>query len=424
MTNLPLGIPPLPHPPHTYLQTVTPPGNSSAHWCALAPQPQWATQGGWVSPATPMYSPCAPAHPGPSHAGPSNYASALPHSSNGKKHWKDYMRSLGGRMGKLELDADSDKPLPPIPTASNDHDLRPVSAPPAGAVVTQPSSNPHTQPWLPPAHFQRPMHHPAAFAPPPPIPPRPQRLLDPSNAQVQNQTLQRPISAPSRPFPASSLGGNLSGGKVPPRKSATGPATGNARKSCGTLNPGSRGADPGRITAHGSSTPSRSAPTKKKTPVIDLTEDSDDSYVTSDEDSPPPRCVGHRRAVSAQPALQRIIPLVHVSPRTPPSKTTASRLSASQSKVASSPSSPGSPAVRCAGFTRSGQPCKRLVKSAAPFLLQRDTNIDDDDAERMVGRYCKDHAGLVCAADGFYWRDANGKAGVWVEFSGELRVSG
>lgn len=62
-------------------------------------------------------------------------------------------------------------------------------------------------------------------------------------------------------------------------------------------------------------------------------------------------------------------------------------------------------------------PCKRLVKARAPYLLQRDMNADDDDSPRAVGRYCRDHAGLVCAADGFYWRDSKGKAGVWVTFN-------
>lgn len=43
-------------------------------------------------------------------------------------------------------------------------------------------------------------------------------------------------------------------------------------------------------------------------------------------------------------------------------------------------------------------------------------NADDDDAPRAIGRYCRDHAGLVCAADGFYWRNTKGLSGTYVKF--------
>ena len=83
-------------------------------------------------------------------------------------------------------------------------------------------------------------------------------------------------------------------------------------------------------------------------------------------------------------------------------------------------------ALRCAGFTRSGAPCKRLVRSTAPFLLERDQNADgDDEAPRLVGRYCKNHAGMICEVGGFYWRGREGKeeTGVWVDFDGELKLT-
>jgi hypothetical protein len=54
-----------------------------------------------------------------------------------------------------------------------------------------------------------------------------------------------------------------------------------------------------------------------------------------------------------------------------------------------------------------------MVKTGAPLLSRA------DDDEHVVGHYCKDHAGLVCAAAGFYWRDGRGKSGVWVQFDGE-----
>ncbi|GMK54693.1 hypothetical protein CspeluHIS016_0112790 [Cutaneotrichosporon spelunceum] len=36
--------------------------------------------------------------------------------------------------------------------------------------------------------------------------------------------------------------------------------------------------------------------------------------------------------------------------------------------------------------------------------------------QALMGRYCRDHASMVCAPDGFYWRDAKGKSGVFIAF--------
>ncbi|KLT42212.1 DUF1766-domain-containing protein [Cutaneotrichosporon oleaginosum] len=72
--------------------------------------------------------------------------------------------------------------------------------------------------------------------------------------------------------------------------------------------------------------------------------------------------------------------------------------------------------VRCAGYTRAGTPCKRLVRARAPLLATPLANDGDAPRAGAVGRYCRDHAGMVCAADGFYWRDARGKAGVYIDF--------
>jgi len=85
-------------------------------------------------------------------------------------------------------------------------------------------------------------------------------------------------------------------------------------------------------------------------------------------------------------------------------------------------------AIRCAGFTRSGQPCKRLVRAAAPYLLSRDPNVQGDgeeegeEAPRLVGRYCKDHAGMICEVGGFYWTGGKVRegSGVWIGFDGGL----
>lgn len=120
---------------------------------------------------------------------------------------------------------------------------------------------------------------------------------------------------------------------------------------------------------------------KERASVVDLTADSDDEGTTRQTT---PR---HRRAQSELP-------------RTPASKLKT------PSKASPSPSA--STAVRCSGYTRAGQPCKRLVKSTAPYLLR--------DGETEEERYCKDHAGMICQVGGFYWRGIAGGTGVWVDF--------
>lgn len=143
-----------------------------------------------------------------------------------------------------------------------------------------------------------------------------------------------------------------------------------------------------------------SAKGKGKSPVkgrteIDLTLDSDDESPTT--------C--RRRAISDLPHAS--FPSKSISPPRTPSK-------ASPAKPPASPSSPH--AVRCSGYTRSGQPCKRVVKSTAPFLLSRDINLGID-GDQKEERYCKDHAGRICQVGGFYWKGS--QKSVWVDFDGE-----
>ncbi|ORY33697.1 hypothetical protein BCR39DRAFT_586319 [Naematelia encephala] len=73
--------------------------------------------------------------------------------------------------------------------------------------------------------------------------------------------------------------------------------------------------------------------------------------------------------------------------------------------------------TRCAGFTRQGQPCKRLVRAEAPYLTSAGQGDGDrpEEGERGLGRYCRDHAGMICQAEGFYARASKG-AGAWIEF--------
>ena len=133
-----------------------------------------------------------------------------------------------------------------------------------------------------------------------------------------------------------------------------------------------------------------------KAEVWDLTLD-------SDEESPT-----RRRAISDLP---------RTSPSKPSTPKTAPRTPISKRSPIKSSASPLSPhAVRCSGYTRTGQPCKRVVKSTAPFLLARDINLGIGDGEiPNEERYCKDHAGQICQVGGFYWK---GEKSVWIDFAG------
>ncbi|KIR56320.1 hypothetical protein I315_01385 [Cryptococcus gattii Ru294] len=116
------------------------------------------------------------------------------------------------------------------------------------------------------------------------------------------------------------------------------------------------------------------------------------------------------------------------SPTRRGSSNTPFTISPVKTKKLNSPHKPctsNSSSVQCSGFTRTGQPCKRLVKAKAPYLSIRDVSVapvslvgDDGDArsEKVMGRYCKDHAGMICTAKGFYWRRERDSSGVWIEF--------
>lgn len=82
-------------------------------------------------------------------------------------------------------------------------------------------------------------------------------------------------------------------------------------------------------------------------------------------------------------------------------------------------------AVQCSGYTKQGKPCKRMVKSAAPFALVQAT-------EAVAGltpsslqqasltlqpepRYCRDHVKQICELDGFYWKGQ--RRDKWIQFS-------
>lgn len=156
-------------------------------------------------------------------------------------------------------------------------------------------------------------------------------------------------------------------------------------------------------THHGTPTKGQHRPA---TSVIDLTTGSD-----SDPSSPtslrvtPRSAARRRRATSEQPSSH----LPNSASRSSPSKSP-------------SPASPNK-SVRCAGFTRTGQPCKRLVRASAPYLAALEPNtlpasfeLGEEADPVGLGRYCKDHAGMICQPTGFYSKE---RRGLWLDFDGE-----
>ncbi|EKD03892.1 hypothetical protein A1Q2_01905 [Trichosporon asahii var. asahii CBS 8904] len=126
----------------------------------------------------------------------------------------------------------------------------------------------------------------------------------------------------------------------------------------------------------------------------------------SDVGRPSPRNTAAASTVSAPSAASRSAasPSASRSVVSAPGSTPKRKPS---SPAVSSPASPASPSkVRCSGYTRSGERCKRLVKAGAPGAAL----LDNDE------RYCKDHAGLLLKPSGFYSRRSPGSEGTWVEF--------
>lgn len=314
-----------------------------------------------------------PVHHNPPPAAPKQYAPqyyATPPRYNPTQlrvdRGRDYLSSLTTSVSNLDLGIQAgpsrsltvDKPLPQLP-------------PPP--IPSRPTSLPSYSSQIPPL----------------PAPPRIQQHPRPL---AESTTSQQPRSAPHTQV------------STPPRKSFT-PSFHPHDSTCQNhlLRP------PDVHRPHSDpQIPSTTKARKKgkgKEEVMDLTLDSsdDDLWESANKSAlagtkkTSPR---HRRAISDLP-------------RTPASK------AKSPSKPPVSPASPN--AVRCSGYTRAGQPCKRVVKSTAPFLLTRDTNLGAGDAGRGEERYCKDHAGMICQVGGFYWRGSG--QNVWIDFSGESLLS-
>ncbi|RSH92813.1 hypothetical protein EHS25_008259 [Saitozyma podzolica] len=153
-------------------------------------------------------------------------------------------------------------------------------------------------------------------------------------------------------------------------------------------------------THHGKPTRGKHRPA---TSVIDLTTESDSDPSSPTSPGVTPRSAARRRrATSEQPPSHLTLSASHSSPSKSPS-----------------PASPGK-AVRCAGFTRTGQPCKRLVRASAPYLAALEPNtlpasfeLGEEADPVGLGRYCKDHAGMICQPTGFYSKE---RRGLWLDF--------
>ncbi|BEI87905.1 uncharacterized protein CcaverHIS019_0106230 [Cutaneotrichosporon cavernicola] len=143
----------------------------------------------------------------------------------------------------------------------------------------------------------------------------------------------------------------------------------------------------------------RTVPPRRGRDVIDLRFDSDDKTPESSGEEAPRRTSWTVAGASAVAAS--------TSKATPP-KVMAKKTKPKIAPKRPAPAPPSAPSTPTTGSSKQ----TRSAPATTPLG-------DDGDAPRVgaVGRYCRDHAGMVCAADGFYWRDAKGKSGVYVAFN-------
>lgn len=296
---------------------------------------------------------------------------------NAKAQWRCYMESLNAGMSSMAVD----KPLPEIPQDGQRNSRidpqrpdRPSSMPPTlttrlemeGEGYYAPSNSRHNPSPTPLHSYSRP--------PPIDMATRPQTLVisEPSPSAGLSRTPQR------NPPPISGV--------------VAVPAPKTFKPSFHPLStPPPKSMSPGRppILNHAHSAPTRKGKSRQGPIVIE-------------DDSPGPPCTPRRRVKSAIDGSNA---------------TERGRVG-----IAASPSpSPASPNVglRCAGITRQGLPCKRTVKSSAPWVDMATAvsrTADEGEHPRVRGRYCKDHAGQICGVKGFYWGTT------WVDFDGTFTI--
>lgn len=298
------------------------------------------------------------------HAGPSRQEMMVAEVDGERRYSKgrDYLRSLGDQMASSELDRGQAGDLSNRLSVS-DKPLPRLPPPPSipHRPMTDPPYRPHPEPAEPPINQADVSYE------------SPQKTFRPSPYLVLPENHRNPYSDPSSSF-------------VDHRTSQP-PA--NAKSAPTTPRRGTRPSPESRDIIELSYSPSSSS----SSPV---------ALNNSSNVTPRSPARIRKRAISEQP------PTPSSTVRSPHPKDNKEGR-----------------AVRCAGYTRTGQPCKRLVKASAPLLMAMDLNVldsnssmglDREKGEEVEGRYCKDHAGMICSQKGFYSRDS---PGVWVDFDGE-----
>lgn len=344
---------------------------------------------------------------------------------------RDYLLGLQSSLSTLNIDPDRqtyDKPLPQLPHSAN-YSSGSTASPPQPSRAFQHAQQPqhaypntYTPPTPPRAAFTAP-----PLPRPPAIPPRLYHAPEPPRPVFEPAipVLPRPAQ-PAKPSPHQP-------------KSFAPSFHPHASPDTGLLVP------PVPTRPHSDNDFHRSSRKGTKTTVIDLTgaalsdadwkdedvdSDSDDVWnptVTVTDRSPARR----RRTKPARPTSTSPSPSPSSSQpqsgaKRPNSKQNSSTSAHTPTKTKPPRSSSASPsnAVRCAGYTLAGAPCKRLIKAQAPYLHARDTNLPSDggpddgaDGMEQLGRYCHLHVERICKNKGFYSR-RSGNPDIWIDFDG------
>ena len=431
---------------------------STTHQQAYPPA-KWST---YQHPPPPRFtSQYGPPPPVPASLHHSSYAATPPHQQrqyidtyghagpSKSNRGRDYLKSLGSGMAALNIESQPQRThLPAVSPVPVDGRLSFSS----GSGSDKPLPRLPPPPPLPPQLAEPPLllARPAtevldaypALAPAPPVRarpvPQPVKPLDPYSPTPRHSKPVQKVSPPKsfKPSPYLHL-------PLPP---STPPSR---HRPHSAPHPGSSS---GKGKGRGDSQE-----------VIDLTLESPSSPTVSTPSSP-----SHPRA-HVTPRSPARLRRRGASDQPPPSTSTPTHTPLQLPGVAQVPATPsrssqnqrhGSPsstAVRCAGYTRAGERCKRTVKVEAPYLAAWNLNVgsgmagpsgnmagpsgknkgkaeaeegtahrrqnralvadrgspDEADDEVEGGRYCKDHAGMICGVEGFYSRD---KPGLWIRF--------
>ncbi|KAF8797920.1 hypothetical protein BYT27DRAFT_7203607 [Phlegmacium glaucopus] len=113
---------------------------------------------------------------------------------------------------------------------------------------------------------------------------------------------------------------------------------------------------------------------------------------------PPPRPQINTNSISSSSKPDKLA--ISISTPTNPSKSEASSIQSTTSKK--------SGAQRCAGVTKVGQQCSRMVKTGNTLLLDS----EDEDGSALLPRFCFQHTKEILGPSGYYAR----KNGEWVTF--------